>query len=159
MGGPARTGRESEVSARAVSVAVVLGLLWSLLVVRLMGGSLRESLSPEWLLAGAFAGLGAGGFTGWSRTRRDGREHALDVIATYYLAMLAYWLVFAATARLGMVIRHGGWTSFDAGDHLRLLATFATLGTFPYGLVLVPLTWASRALVWRVETAARRQVA
>ena len=143
-------------SGTACAVAAVLGTLWSVLVVRLMGGSFRESLSPDWLLAGILAGLVAGRFTTWTRTKRAGRERALHVVATYYLAMLTFWLVFVASARVGLMFRHGGWTSFDVGDHLRLLATFATLGTFPYGLVLIPLTWASRVVVWRAEGSGSR---
>lgn len=138
----------------ALVVASVLGLFWNLLVVRLMGGVTREALAPAWLLAGIVAGLVAGVFTLHTRERRGGDERALDVAATYYLAMLTYWSAFVVVARVLMVWRAGGWTDFDLGDHLRMIVTFASLGTLPYGLVLVPLTWASRALVWRVGRSA-----
>lgn len=132
-------------------MAVGLGLLWSVLVTRLMGGSARESLAIEWLVAGVVAGLVASAFTLWSRTRTAGRERLRDVLATYYLAMVAYWATYVITCRAIMVARAGEWTDFGLSDHLRLIVSFVALGTLPYGLLLVPLTWASRALVWRLD--------
>jgi hypothetical protein len=133
----------------AVAASIGLGLVWNLLAVRLMGGRAVDALAPAWLLAGGIAGLAAGLFTVRSR-RREGRETLLHGLATYYLGIVVYWLSFVVVQRILLSLRHGGWTDFDLRDHLMLILTLLSYGTVPYGLVLIPLCFATRYVVWRV---------
>lgn len=137
-------------TALALGAAGALGVAWVQLGVRLMGGTPREALALPWLAAGVVAGLVAGVHTLRTRTRTGGTERVTDVVATYYLAMFTHWIAFVVVARAERVLRVGRWTDFDLADHLRLIVSFVTLGTLPYGLLLIPLTWLSRALVWRL---------
>lgn len=72
-------------------------------------------------------------------------------MATYYAGIVAYWAAFVVIERVALVARHGGWTDFDLADHVGMIAPLLLLGTLGYGIVLVPLAFASRALVWRVH--------
>lgn len=134
------------------AVSVALGLGWNALAVTLLGGPLRGAPRPAPLAAGVAAGLAVGAFTIWTRARRDGRESLRDGVAGYYLGILAYGIVHAVVERVLLVARHGGWTDFNLRDHLALIGVMASLGTFPYGPALIPLSFLSRALVWRVES-------
>ena len=133
----------------ALVLSTALGLGWSALAVRLMGGRWVDALGLSWLIAGVVSGLVAGRFTLWSRARRDGREHVLDVFATFYLAVLVYWAMYVVGERVILLVQHGRWMSFETDD-ARMLMAMVWLGTTLYGVVLLPLTWASRILVWRV---------
>ena len=134
-----------------VIVSVALGIVWNVVAVRLMGGTLADALSPAWLLAGAIAGVAAGGFTIWSRRRRHGEESIADGLATFYLGMFAYWLGFLIIQRVIMCVQHGGWTDFDLYDHVNLIIIFFSYGTV-LGIALIPLCFLSRYLVWNVYT-------
>lgn len=148
IGAPATTR-----PGRSVWLAsIAIGLLWNLLPVRPMGGTTREATAPVWVVASAITGALAGGFTVWSRARRGGREHVVDVIATYSLGIVAYWACFVAIARIVLGVRQGGWTDCDLRDHRVLIVPLLTHGTLWYGLVVVPLTFVSRHVVWRVHT-------
>jgi hypothetical protein len=132
-------------------LSVALGLCWSALAMALMGAGPREMLQPVWLLSGAVAGVAVGWFTVWSRSRRDGSESLLSGIATFYLGTLVYWACFVAIERARLCWRAGGWTDFDLDDHLRLLALFLLHGTVTYGIVLLPLCFLSRHVVWSLH--------
>jgi hypothetical protein len=131
-----------------IPFSILLGLIWNVLVVSLMGGRLAEALRPSWLVGGAVAGALAGWFTVWSRRRREGGERFLDGLATYYLALVAYWASYVVVERASMCVRHGGWTDFDLRDHLLLIVWFLVYGTLWYGILLIPLTFLTRHVVW-----------
>ena len=133
----------------AMALSTALGLGWSMLAVRLMGGRWVDMLTPSWLIAGAVAGLVAGRFTVWSRSRRDGREHVLDVFATYYLAIIVYSATYSVGERILLLARLGRWMPFEYDD-VRMIVSMVWLGTILYGILLIPLSWLSRGLVWRV---------
>jgi hypothetical protein len=134
----------------ALSLSVVLGLLWNSLAVHLLGGRLVDAFSTAFAPAGAIAGLVAGMFTIWSRRKMDGGENVFYGVATYYVGIVVYWLSFVVIERAAMCLRHGGWTDFDLQDHLVLIWTLLMYGTLGAGVVLIPLTFLSRHLVWRV---------
>jgi hypothetical protein len=136
---------------RVMPLAIALGVAWNLLAVHLMGGRFKDALSPGWLAGGALAGVVAGVLTMRSRRRTNGRERWIDVLATYYLAIIVYWAGIVLVERAVLCIRHGGWTDFNLGDHLRLIGVFLAYGTFPYGMLLIPLCFASRELLWRAH--------
>ncbi len=146
---PHRTSRPTGRIGYVIVVSVVFGILWNIAAVRLMGGGLPEACRPTWLLAGVAAGVAAGLFTIWSRTRRDGRETLLYGIATYYVAIVVYWAIFVVLERINMCIQWGGWTDFDLHDHLTMVLMFFVYGTLPWGIVLIPLCLLSRELIWR----------
>jgi hypothetical protein len=133
-----------------IPFSIVLGLVWNALAVCLLGGKLTDSLRASWLLAGAIAGMIAGLFTIWSRRRRDGQESFLYGLATYYLAIFTYWVSFVVIERAWMCWQHGGWTDFDLRDHLIMIWIFLVYGTLWFGIILIPLSFLSRYVVWRL---------
>lgn len=140
---------------RALTVSILLGLAWNLVVAFLMGGGWRGGLQLAWVAAGAAAGAAAGGFTVWSRRRAGGAERLLDGVLTYYLGMIVYWAVFVVLERLRLCVVAGQWTDFDLADHLGLIGVFLSFGTFWCGPILIPLCLLSRRLVWRVYATGR----
>lgn len=135
----------------AIPASILLGLGWNLIVVRLLGGGWRDALEPAWLAGGAAAGWVAGAHTIASRRRNGGSERLQDGLMSYYLAMVADWFVFVCVERIRLCIQAGGWTDFNLHDHLALIGAFLTFGTFVYGLLLIPLCFLTRRLVWRVH--------
>jgi hypothetical protein len=133
-----------------IAVSAFLGMIWNIGAGFLMDRNLLDAFRPSWLIAGLVAGIVAGLFTVWSRLRRRGRESFWLVTCNYYLGIFVYWLVFLVTERVRMCVESGGWTDFDLHDHVKLLAVFALFGTLPHGLFLLPLSFVSRQVVWRV---------
>ena len=131
-----------------LSASVLLGLVWNGVAVCLLGGTLRDSLSLGWLLAGAIAGLAAGCFTVWSRKRSYGDESFLGGVATYYLGIVSYWASFVVIERVRLCWSAGGWTDFELHDHLGLIAVLLLYGTVYYGILLIPLCFLSRRVLW-----------
>ena len=135
-----------------ILASIVIGIAWNAVVVFLMGGMAGDAFAPGWLVSGALAGVAVGVFTVWSRTRRDGRESVIDGIAAYYLGMFVYWACFVVVERAILCVQHGGWTDFDLPDHVGLILIFLTYGTVWWGVVLIPLCFLSRLLVWKIYT-------
>jgi hypothetical protein len=133
-----------------IPVSVAVGLVWNVIAICLMGGRVSEAFSAGWLLAGALAGVVAGRFTIWSRRRRDGRESVFYGIANYYLGIFVYWASFVVIQRVIMCIQHGGWTDFDLHDHLSLIVVFLVYGTLWFGILLIPLCFLSRYVLWQI---------
>jgi hypothetical protein len=131
-------------------LSVLLGLLWTTIVVPLAGGEPRDVLRPSWFLSGMLAGAAAGAYTIWSRRRRDGRERVADVFATYYVGMFVFWAGFVVIERIALSLSHGGWTDFNLRDHFVMLWWFVIQGTIVYGIALIPLCWLTRRMVWGV---------
>jgi len=134
---------------RAGAVSAALGMAWSVAAVGLMGGGFEGAYQPVWLGAGAVAGIAAGAHTVQSRSRRRGRESLVDVLVTFYLGIVAYWAAFVLLDRCGLPLDLGGGDRFDRSETLTLLLMWLWYGTFPLGLVLIPLCFASRHAVWR----------
>jgi len=132
-----------------IPVSIALGIIWNVIVVCLMGGTVADAFTLPWLPAGALAGVAGGVFTVWSRRRRDGDESVLYGIATYYLGILVYWGSFVVIERAIMCVEHGGWTGFDLHDHLRLILTFVAYGSV-CGVLLIPLCFLSRYALWEI---------
>jgi hypothetical protein len=135
-----------------IPVSIVLGIVWNVVAVCLTGGRLLDAFTPGWLLAGAFAGVAAGVFTIWSRRRRDGKESFFYGIANYYLGIFVYWVSFVVIQRAIMCVQHGGWTDFDLHDHLGLILIFLVYGTVWFGIILIPLCFLSRYVLWTIYT-------
>jgi hypothetical protein len=131
-------------------LGVALGVGWHVIVVLLMRGRWNDALRPSWIIGAVLAGLVCARFTVWSRERRGGRESFWSVLATFYLGMVVYWAGFVVLERAIMCLRQRGWTGFELHDHLVMIYWFALYGTIQFGLLLVPLTFASRWAVWRV---------
>lgn len=135
----------THVTKRVALLSAACGIAWHTLITLLLGRSLLDALSWR-LLPGIAAGLAAGMFTIWSRTRRGGRESVWDVIATYYLAVAVY-----IVAGVPLVI-------FERDLHLGQLLG-AVVGALYYaaivatllGVVLIPLCFATRHLLWRLR--------
>jgi hypothetical protein len=135
-----------------ILVSIGFGVIWNVIAVCIMGGRFAEAFAPSLLLAGAFAGIAAGIFTIWSRERREGRETFLDGVATYYLGMFAYWIGFLIFQRIAMCLQHGGWTDFDLADHFKMILIFLIYGTLFVGVLLIPLTFITRYVLWKLYT-------
>lgn len=133
-----------------IPVSTALGVVWNVLAVCLLGGKVSDAFTPAWLLAGALAGLAAGFFTIWSRRRRDGRESFLYGIANYYLGIFVYWMSFVVIERVIMCVQYGSWTDFDLHDHLKLIFIFLLYGTVWFGIILIPLCFLSRYVLWTI---------
>jgi hypothetical protein len=132
----------------AITLSVVFGVIWDFIAVWLMGGKSADAFKLSWLAAGMIAGALSGWFTIWSRERRDGDESIQAGLAGYGLAIVGYWLVFVILERLSLCVRHGGWTDFNLRDHLMLIGPFLILGTLWYGIILIPLSFLCRWIVW-----------
>ena len=142
---------QSAAAMRTVILAsIILGTLWNIVAICLMRGKLVDAFSPGWLLAGAIAGVAAGMFTIWSRRRRDGQESFFYGVANYYLGILVYWGSFVVIERIIMCVKHRGWTDFDLRDHLNLILMFLIYGTVWYGVILIPLSFLSRHVLWKI---------
>jgi len=135
-----------------ILVSLLLGMVWNVIAVCLMGGRLADAFRPSFLLAGALAGVAAGLFTIWSRLRRDGSESVLYGVLTYYLGMFAYWVSIVVIQRVILCVQHGGWTDFDLRDHLSLIVAFLIYGTFYFGSSLIPLSFLTRHVLWKAYT-------
>lgn len=135
-----------------IPVSIALGIVWNVVAVCLMGGKFVDAFSPAWMSAGAVAGIATGWFTIWSRLRRDGDESFLYGVATYYLGMFVYWISFVVIQRAIMCVRHGGWTDFNLHDHLTMIFIFLVFGTVWYGIILIPLNFLSRHVLWEIYT-------
>ena len=133
-------------------VSIVMGFGWNLIAMYIMGGKPANALSLGFAGGGVVAGAFAGWYTVWSRRRSEGAETFFHGISNYYLAIVVYWAGIVVLERIRMCIQYGGWTSFDLHDQLILVFWFVVLGTFPYGLILIPLGFASRHVVWKIYT-------
>jgi hypothetical protein len=135
-----------------IPISIILGIIWNVVAVKLMGGRLPDAFSPGLLLAGAFAGVAAGRFTIWSRQRRGGKESVPYGIANYYVGIFVYWAAFVVIERVIICIEHGGWTDFDLRDHIKLILIFLFYGTVWFGVILIPFCFLSRFLLWKIYT-------
>lgn len=130
--------------------SVVLGVIWSAIVLAIMGARGSEWSASTWYLAGAIAGLAAAKFTVWSKIRSDGTERFLDGLATFYVGMFAFWGSYVVIERIAICIQFRGWSDFNLHDHLLLIVWIVVYGTFIWGILLIPLTFLTRWLVWRI---------
>ena len=135
-----------------IPVSIALGIGWDVIAVRLMGGKFVDAFSPAWLVSGALAGIAAGLFTIWSRRRREGRESFFYIVATYYLGIFVYWISIIVIERAIWCFQYGGWTDTGLRDHLKMIQIFLVYGTYPFGLMLIPLSLVSRNLLWKIYT-------
>ena len=125
----------------------LLGVAWHAVVSLFNGASDVYDFLPG-VPAGVLAGVAAGALTLWSRRRWNGREAVRWVFATYYIGLLVYVVARVVTAAL---LQGVGFypVDMDTWSNLpTLLALLLTFGTL-FGAVLLPLCWATRALVWR----------
>lgn len=127
-----------------IVLSIALGMIWHTLALGVSG----QSATKDWswgLLAGAAAGVAAGQFTLWSRKRLHGRESFAHVAATYYLAILVYWFSGGMIETL-LGIGRGDWEPFFVAyiSVLPWVLGYCTL----LGVVLLPLCWVSRDLLW-----------
>ncbi len=132
-----------------ILLSALVGVVWNVIVMMIMGWSATYGMMLPWLFAGTLAGLAAGRFTVWSRIRSDGAETVRYTLATYYLGMFVYWASFVIIQRTVMCFSHGGWTDFNLYDHLILIVWMAVLGTVVWGILLIPLTILTRHLIWK----------
>ena len=114
-----------------------------------MGGHAEDSFDVSFLIAGIAAGIVAGFHTIKSRRKNGGAEGIAGIVC-YYVAIVIYWAVWVVVERVTMSFEFGRWTDFDFHDHLKLLWVYLLYGTAPYGVVLIPLCFLNRWLVWRV---------
>jgi hypothetical protein len=133
--------------ADAMLFSVGLGVGWGFVAMCLMGQP-GGVFTITCLIASIVAGVAGGWFTIWSRGRRGGRESFLGGIANFYFDIAVFSTGLVAIERVQHCIQWGGWTDFDLHDHLMLIAMFGLYGTVPWGILLIPLCFLSRHLVW-----------
>jgi hypothetical protein len=126
-------------------LSMAFGLLWHTIVALLMGGLAGPVLS-WFMLAGLPAGLAAGAFTIWSRKRLQGRESIVMGLATYYLAIAVYSLASGAVG----IVAYLRTSELDTiatvlGGRLMYAVIYGTV----LGVVLIPLCFLTRHLLWR----------
>ena len=132
----------------AMLVSVGFGFAWHTVAILLLGGGL-SGLAHRYLIAGGCAGIVAGAHTLWSRNRNDGRESVPHGIVTYYVGIFTYWIAIVVVERIHLFIQMGRWSNFNLRDNLNLIWIFLAFGTLPWGILLIPLNFATRAIVWR----------
>jgi hypothetical protein len=142
-------------NAPRIAVAGVLsaavGVLWEIVAVKSMGGRLDDTFRPYFVLPGILAGVVAGSFTIWTRHRTGGRESILWTIATYYIGIFCFGGSLFVAEVIGSVARlNPFWASIDISHGAKLFIAVLVYGTFPFGIVLLPLCLLSRLLVWHV---------
>jgi hypothetical protein len=128
---------------------LLCGFAWHAIVTILGRGDLGE-FGPG-VVAGVLAGFVAGALTVWSRRRRSGREHWGDLCATNLAAVLVYSAALACTEMaVDGWMREARRSTFD----LNLLAGYLLYGLLYatiWSVVLVPLSYYTRRVVWRVH--------
>ena len=136
---------------RTIFLSMVLGVAWHCIVLGIMGQLTWFAVClglPIALLTGAVAGV----FTVWSRRRRRGKESVLAVVATYYLALLVYAIGMTLTESIRYAY-HGesgptySFTWSKVGDEITLFAAYGTM----FAVLLLPLCYLTRLLVWRAH--------
>jgi hypothetical protein len=134
----------------ALLVSVALGIAWNVIAMWLMSGETSNAFTSRWFFSGVVAGLAAGWFTIWSRRRRQGKEGWLYVLATYYLGILVYWAAQVVIHQVSLIVQRGGWTGFNLFEHLNMITVFLVFGSTWFALILIPLSFFSRKLVWNI---------
>lgn len=128
---------------------LLCGLAWHAAVTLLVRGDLGEFLPG--VAAGMLAGCVAGALTVWSRRRRAGREHWGDLCTTYLAAVLVYSTSLAFTEMfVNGWMRAARLGPFDL-DLLVLYLLYGMLYAAVWAVVLVPLSYLTRRVVWRVH--------
>jgi len=143
-------------TTRVVVLSAVFGVVWHTIVVLLFGRNLQAAFSAA-MIAGAITGVFAGFLTVRSRERRHGRENFLDAVVTYYLAVVVYAVSLVWIGALTGVGPEGKEVGVLSAFGMSLLmpcyaVVFATL---PSGIVLIPLSFLTRFLLWRLSGRAR----
>lgn len=143
-------------TTRVVVLSAVFGVVWHTIVVLLLGRNLQAAFSAA-MIAGAITGVFAGFLAVRSRERRHGRESFLDAVVAYYLAVVVYTVLLAW---IGLLTRVG-----SAGKEVGVLQAFGAsllmpcyavvFATLPSGIVLIPLSFLTRFLLWRLSGRAR----
>jgi hypothetical protein len=129
------------------------GVLWHLLIAcSLFEVSVGELVG--WRVgAGLVAGIAAGWFTVWSRSRRRGSEHIIDVLLTYYGAVLVYVGVG------GVLMVVVGMQTLRDMMALPAVLVFAMWPATILGVVLIPLCACTRWVIWTVHVWERNRSA
>lgn len=143
-------------TARVVTLSALFGVVWHTIVVLLLGRSLQAAFSAA-MIAGAMTGVFAGFLTVRSRERRHGRESFLDAVVAYYLAVVVYAVSLVWIGVLTGVGRQGKDVGVLSAFGLSLgMAWYAVIfATLPSGIVLIPLSFLTRFLLWRLSGRAR----
>jgi hypothetical protein len=68
------------------------------------------------------------------------------------LGIFVYWVSFVVIQRAIMCLQRGGWTDFELHDHLKLIFIFLIYGTVWFGVILIPLGFLSRHVLWKIYT-------
>lgn len=135
----------------AIVVSCILGIAWHFVAITIMGDGSFSS-GARWMGAGIFAGLCCGAFTIWSRQQNSERESFFHVAITYYLGMAAYWFGILVIENVVLTIAARS-ANINFHDNLKIIFWFFALGTFPFGFLLLPLSFLSRVVVWYSYTA------
>lgn len=130
---------------RAALVSVLCGTVWHALVMLLLTEGTAE-IPSLLLIAGGLAGLVAGGYAVWSLRRNGGRERVLHVVVNYYIGVWAY-AVFGAVLQtlVGDGLSEGWGRAFARSCSF---VCYATLIATVAGVLLIPLCWLTRFIVW-----------
>ena len=134
-------------SARDYATWATCGIAWHAVVTLLVRWSFDQFVPG--LFAGLLAGLVAGAMTVRSRVRRDGREHWGDLLLTYLVAVVVY-----ATGLFATEVVVDVWIGGASHDLLDLFAGYLVYGllyALLWGALLVPLSFITRRIVWRVH--------
>jgi uncharacterized membrane protein YfcA len=111
------------------------------MVIVVLGGAVSDAMSST-LLAGALAGWSAGRFTVRVRQLHGGKDRLQDVLWTYYLGFSVYW---AAGLLIGFFSGH---LSLEGAVLIVPAFMLAALAATILGVLLIPLCYATRLLVW-----------
>jgi hypothetical protein len=119
-------------------------------------GPLETELLAHIVGASILAGLAAGILTIWTRSRAEGAETAFGILATYFggaaVMCVSPYLLLAIEA----FFTDGRFYFMDlrsiTGEAVGVLI-LGLLLALPFGVVLVPLCYLSRRVVWKLYTA------
>jgi hypothetical protein len=136
-----------------LTASAATGVLWHMLIAY---GIFRANVGDVlgWRVgAGLAAGIAAGWFTVWSRGRRSGGEHFIDVLLTYYGAVLVYLGVGGVLMVVVGVRPLRDMMALPAG------VLFAVWPATILGVILIPLCAFNRWAIWSVRVWERNRPA
>ena len=134
---------------RDYSAWLLCGVAWHAVVTLLVRRDLGHFVPG--VVAGMVAGCAAGALTVRSRRRRAGREHWGDLGATYLAAVLVYASGLAFTEMIVDGWIRGARSGLVDLDLLVGYLLYALLYASIWAVVLVPLSYYTRRLVWHVH--------
>lgn len=116
---------------------IFIGLIWHTIAMKL-SNSFEYLFNPIFIIGGIASAHFTSEFTIWSRKRANGKEKLIYLLPTYYLGITVYWFF--------SLFLYSPFTI----DTYKLLCVYFYISTIMYGIILIPLCYLTRKLVWQI---------